>query len=290
MTDGSAGRSGAGKYARVNGLDLYYEVHGEGSRPLVLLHGAISAIGTSFGAYLPALARTRRVVAVELQGHGHTADIDRPLAIEQMAEDTVGLLAHLGIDEADLFGYSMGAAVALQVAVRHPEAVRRLVVASVTYSPDGMHPGLAEGMEALTPEAMVGTPWQEEYARIAPHPEDWPRLLEKIKAMDRGFRGWPAEAVRSIAAPVMIVIGDSDIVRPEHAVEMFRLLGGGVAGDVAGLPRSRLAVLPGTTHVTVADRAGWLVPMIEEFLDAPDMGPADEGDAAGNRRTEAVRQ
>ena len=272
MTGDTATGSGAGSYARVNGLDLYYEVHGEGGRPLVLLHGAISAIGTSFGVFLPALARTRQVVAVELQGHGHTADIDRPLTIEQMAEDTVGLLAHLGIDEADLFGYSMGAGVALQVAVRHPEAVRRLVVASVTYSPDGMHPGLAEGMEALTAEVMVGTPWQEEYARIAPHPEDWPRLLEKIKAMDREFRGWPAEAVRSIAAPVLIVIGDSDIVRPEHAVEMFRLLGGGVAGDVAGLPRSRLAVLPGTTHVTVADRAGWLVPMIEEFLDAPDAG------------------
>ena len=266
----------------MNGLDLYYEVHGEGGRPLVLLHGAISAIGTSFGAFLPALARTRQVVAVELQGHGHTADIDRPLTIGQMAEDTVGLLAHLGIDEADLFGYSMGAGVALQVAVRHPEAVRRLVVASVTYSPDGMHPGLAEGMEALTPEVMVGTPWQEEYARIAPRPEDWPRLLEKIKAMDREFRGWPAEAVRSIAAPVLIVIGDSDIVRPEHAVEMFRLLGGGVAGDVAGLPRSRLAVLPGTTHVTVADRAGWLVPMIEEFLDAPDAVPAEGQKPSGS--------
>ena len=255
-------------YAPVNGLEMYYEIHGTG-QPLVLLHGALSATGTSFGRVLPALARTRQVIAVELQAHGRTADVDRPLTMQQMAEDTAALLRHLGIGRADLFGYSMGAGVALQVAIEHPDLVRKLVVASLTYSRDGFHPGLLEGIDSLKPEDLAGSPFQEEYARIAPHPEDWPRLIDKTKQLDVGFQGWSADAVRSVKAPTLIVIADSDIVRPEHAVEMFRLLGGGVIGDVAGLPRSRLAVLPGTTHITLVDRADWLASMITEFLDAP---------------------
>jgi pimeloyl-ACP methyl ester carboxylesterase len=247
---------------------MYYEIHGTG-QPLVLLHGAISAIGSSFGKLLPLMARTRRVIAVELQAHGRTADVDRPLTMEQMAEDTVALLRHLGIGQADLFGFSMGAGVALQTAIQHPEVVRKLVVASLTYSPEGFHPELLDGIESMKPEDLAGSPFQEEYARIAPHPEDWPKLLEKNRRLDLEFQGWPAEAVRAVKAPTLIVIGDSDIVRPEHAVEIFRMLGGGVMGDVAGLPRSQLAVLPGTSHIGLVDRAGWLASMVSEFLDAP---------------------
>src|SRR3989441_194025 len=257
-----------GSYASVNGLEMYYEIHGTGE-PLVLLHGALSAIGTSFGKLLPAFAGTRQVIAVEQQAHGRTADIDRPLTVEQMADDTAALLQHIGIENADIFGYSMGAGITLQIAIRHPDLVRKLVVAAVTYNSDGFHPGLLAGMETLKPEDLAGSPWQEEYARTAPNPEDWPTLVAKVKQLDREFQDWPAEAIQSIKAPTLVIIGDSDIVRPEHAVEMFRLLGGGVPGDIAGLPNSQLAVLPGTTHVTLVERADLLLAMITAFLDAP---------------------
>jgi pimeloyl-ACP methyl ester carboxylesterase len=259
---------GAGSYASVNGLNMYYEIHGVG-QPLVLLHGAFSAIGTSFGNVLPELAETRQVIALEMQAHGHTADIDRPLSIEQMADDTVAALQNLGIEEADIFGYSMGAGVALQIAIRHPEVVRKLVLASVTYNKSGLHPGLMEGLAEMKPEMMFGSPWHEEYMRIAPNPEDFATLFAKKTQMDREVRDLPAEAIEAIKVPALLIIGDSDIVRPEHAVEMFRLLGGGVMGDLAGLPNSQLAVLPGTTHVTLVERADWLVSMITAFLDAP---------------------
>ncbi len=255
-------------YAPVNGLNMYYEIHGEGS-PLVLLHGALSAIGTSFGKLLPSLAKTRQVIAVEQQAHGHTADIDRPLTIEQMADDTASLLHHLGIGRADIFGWSMGAGIALQIAIRYPDLVVKLVVASVSYNNDGLYPAVLEGEGTLKPEDLAGTPWQEEYSRIAPHPEDWTTLIEKVKRIDQEFQGWLPEDIQSIQAPTLVIIGDSDIVRPEHAVEMFRLLGGGVAGDLAGLPRSQLAVLPGTTHVTLVERADWLLSIITVFLNAP---------------------
>jgi pimeloyl-ACP methyl ester carboxylesterase len=255
-------------YAPVNGLQMYYEIYGSG-RPLVLLHGALSAIGTSFGKLLPTLAETRQVIAIEQQAHGHTADIDRPLTIEQMAEDIAALLAHLGIAQADFFGYSMGAGIALQVAIKHPDLVRKLVLAAVSYNNEGFHPGLMAGMENLQPEHLAGSPFQEEYAGIAPNPEDWPRLIAKVKQMNRQVPDLSAEAIRSIKAPTLIIIGDSDIIRPEHAVEMFRLLGGGVPGDNVGLPNSQLAVLPGTTHVTLVHRADLLLSIIPPFLDAP---------------------
>jgi pimeloyl-ACP methyl ester carboxylesterase len=253
-------------YAPVNGLKMYYEIHGEG-QPLVLLHGNLSAIGTSFGALLPALAQTRQVIAVEQQAHGRTADIDRPLSVEQMAEDTAALLRYLGIEQADFFGYSMGSAVALEVALRYPALVRKLVLAAVSYTKAGLHPGLLEGIAQLQPEHLAGTPWQEEYARIAPNPGDWPTLIEKVKALDGRLPEWTAESIRSIQAPTLLIIGDSDIVQPEHIVEMFRLMGGGVPGDSAGLPKSQLAILPGTTHVTLVQRADLLLSIIPPFLD-----------------------
>jgi pimeloyl-ACP methyl ester carboxylesterase len=257
-------------YASVNGLEMYYEIHGSGSgTPLVLLHGAFSAIGTSFGALLPSLAKGRQVIGFELQAHGHTADIDRPLTLEQMADDTAAAIRQLGFGTADLFGYSMGAAVALRVAIRHPAVVRKLVFASGAFNAAGVHPGLMEGLGEMTPEMMHGSPWHEEYMRIAPRPEDFARLFAKKTAMDRGTKDVPAESIAALKAPTLIVLGDSDLARPEHAVEMFRLLGGGVFGDVAGLPNSQLAILPGTTHVSTVSRADLLIPMITTFLDAP---------------------
>lgn len=256
-------------YARVNGLEMYYEIHGEGE-PLVLLHGAFSAIGTSFGEVLPGLSKTRQVIAFELQGHGRAADIDRPLRYESMADDVAAALKQLGVDKADLFGYSMGSMVALQVAIRHPEAVRKLVLASATHTLDGVHPGLMEGLGEMNAEMMVGSMWHEEYLRIAPRPEDFDKLFAKKTAMDKHTPNVPAEVIREMDKPTLLLLGDSDLPRPEHAVAWFRLLGGGVFGDLpAGLPDSQLAVLPGTSHVSIVNRAAWIVPMVTEFLDKP---------------------
>src|SRR5687767_10567982 len=260
------GKSG---YVSVNGLDMYYEIHGEG-QPLVLLHGAFSAIGTSFGKMLPGLSKARQVIAFELQAHGRTADIDRPMTLACMADDVAAALQVLGVPQADVFGYSMGSDVALQLVIRHPDVVRKLALASASYTLSGVHPGLLDGLGEMNPEVMYGSPWHEEYMRIAPRPEDFNRLFAKKMEMDRQFQDIPAETIRAIKAPTLLIIGDSDLIRPEHAVEMFRLLGGGVFGDTpAGLPNSQLAVLPGTSHVTLVDRADWLVSMIDAFLDAP---------------------
>lgn len=264
--------SAAGDYASVNGFKIYYEIHGAGS-PLVLLHGALTTIDTSFGKVLPELAKNQKVIAIEQQGHGRTADIDRPLSYEQMADDTAAVLSQLNISNADFFGYSMGGGIALQIAIRYPDLVRKLVLAAPAFNREGFYPEIFEQIQKMKPEDLAESPWKAAYDRTAPNPEHWPTLVSKVKRLVGEFQGWPPETVRSIKAPALIIIGDSDVIRPEHAVEMLRLLGGGVAGDdPAGrpkLPRSQLAVLPGTTHVTLVDRGNWLVPMIAEFLDAP---------------------
>jgi pimeloyl-ACP methyl ester carboxylesterase len=268
MTDPTISTGDSG-YAPVNGLEMYYEVHGSGSgRPLVLLHGNLSTIGIDFGGIIPALAKSRQVIGVEQQAHGHTADIDRPLTTQHWTADTVALLRHLGIGRADIFGYSSGSAVAMQIAVDHPELVGKLVLASASYRNEGLHPELMDNLEQLRPEHLAGSPFEQDYARVAPNPGDWPKLIEKINEMNATLPEWTADQVRAIAAPTMLIIGDSDIVQPEHAVEMFRLRGGGVIGDLVGLPPARLAVLPGTTHVTLVQRTDWLSSMVGEFLDA----------------------
>ena len=262
-------------YAPLGDLSLYYEVHGEG-RPLILLHGAYMTVEL-MGPLVPGLARTRQVIVPEMQAHGHTADVDRPLTYEGMADDTAALMHHLGIDEADVLGYSMGGGVALQLAIRHPDRVRRLVVASASHSSDGMHPEALAMFPSITPELFAGTPIEEAYQRTAPNPGDFPRLVEKLKQLDGTPFSWPEEDIRGIAAPALIVLGDSDGVRLEHAVQLFRLLGGGVMGDLSGMPRSQLAVLPATSHFVppgsgLLDRADWLIAYVAAFLDAPEPG------------------
>jgi len=257
------------RYATVNGLQMYYEIHGKG-RPLVLLHGAFSNIETDFGKLLPVLAKKRQVIAIEQQAHGHTADIDRPLTYEQMADNTAELLRRLEVKNADFLGYSMGGGIATYIAIRHPDLVGKFVFAGgAGHGPEGFYPEVLEGEEKMKPEDFAGTPWLEAYQRIAPNPRDWPRLVDKIRALDLNWRGLRPAEIQLIKAPALLIIGDADVVRPEHVVEMFRLLGGGVAGDLVGLPRSQLAVLPGTTHVTLIERTDWLLSMVTGFLEAP---------------------
>ncbi|MBB6673806.1 alpha/beta hydrolase [Cohnella nanjingensis] len=254
-------------YVSVNGLNMYYEIYGTG-QPLVLLHGAYSSINTTFGKLIPILARTRQVIAVDLQGHGRTADIDRPLSYVQMADDTAALLREIGIANADIFGYSMGGTTALQIAIRHPELVRKLVLASTYFRSDGYYQEVLDSIPYITPEVFAGSPIVDEYKRVAPNPQDFPNLVNKLKTLVSEKFAWEPAEILSINAPSLVMVGDSDSIRPEHAVELFRLLGGGVVGDMAGLPRSQLAVIPGTTHISIMNHTESLVSLIVPFLDA----------------------
>ena len=267
-TNPAGGPDATSGYVPVNGLEMYYEIHGEGF-PLALFHGAMGTINSCFADLLPALAATRQVVAIELQGHGHTADIDRPLSYRQMAADAAALLEALGVEMADLVGYSLGGAVALELAMQHPGRVRRLVFAGGTsYRRDGLYPEMLTEPESGADD-LTGSVWHQAYLQVAPDPSAWPVLVAKNNQLDRTFAGWPEEDIQAVTTPALLIIGDSDIVRPEHTMKMFRLLGGGVVGDLAGLPASQLAVLPGTSHVGLLDRVDWLLSMILEFLGTP---------------------
>ena len=256
-------------YADVNGLRMYYETHGPVTgRPLVLLHGAFSNIQTDFGKLIPELARAHRVIGIETQAHGHTSDAARQLTYEQMADDVAELLKQLGVDSADFVGYSMGGGTAIQVAVRHPSLVRKIVwIGGAAYSPDGFQPGLLEGEAKMTPKDLEGTPWHQAYVKIAPNPAAFPTLVEKMKTLDTKWTGFSESSIKQIVAPIMLVVGDADASTPEHVAKFFRLLGGGVMGDMMPMPPARLAILPGTTHVTIVQRTDWLRSMILEFID-----------------------
>lgn len=261
-------------YADINGLKMFYEIRGPSDPariPVVLLHGAISATGTSFGTLPDRLSQSRQVITVEQQGHGRTADIDRPLSVQAMADDTLALLASLGIGQADLFGYSLGAGIALNIITNHPSVVRKAVLASVTYDKSGLHPEMFGGPENGESADATGRdlqiPFEQEYRALAPDPGSWPALLAKVQAIN--LPEITPQAISAINVPILLIIGDSDIVTPEHAVAMFRLLGGGVLGDLAPMPPSRFAVLPGTSHIGVTGRADMLMTMIPAFLDAP---------------------
>jgi pimeloyl-ACP methyl ester carboxylesterase len=263
-----------GSYASLNGLDLYYEIHGAG-QPLVVLPGAFWTI-EAMGELVPQLAATRRVVAVELQGHGHTADIERPLRFELLADDIAALIRHLGLQRADMFGFSLGGGVALQTAIRHPEEVRKLALASTPFKRDGWYPEDLAAMGAVSVELFAGTPIYDAYLKTSPKPDAWPTVVAKVRQLVTFDYDW-AEGVAALKTPVLLLVGDADGMRLAHAVEFFGLLGGGQAdGDMSGLPAAGLAVLPATTHV------GWappyhgimtptqlLLPIITEFLDAP---------------------
>ena len=253
-------------YAPVNGLKMYYEVHGSGD-PVVLLHGSFMTITNNWTRWIGELSKTRKVIAVEMQGHGRTADIDREFSYEHLADDVAALLDHLKIPSADLIGYSMGGGVAMRCAIRHPEKVRKVVSISARFRQDGL---VKEGLDAfpkLTPEAFKDSPIEIEYKKLSPTPDKFADLVNHIKAMASTPFDFGFDKLRATKAPMFFIHGDADGVRLEHIAEMFRLKGGEVHGDMRPRSASRLAILPDTTHVTLMDRMPVIVPMVNDFLD-----------------------
>ena len=254
-------------YAPVNGLKMYYEVHGSGD-PVVLLHGSFMTITNNWTQWIGELAKTRKVIAVEMQGHGRTADIDRDFSYENLADDVAALLDHLKVPSADLIGYSMGGGVAMQCAIRHPEKVRKVVSISARFRQDGF---VKEGLDAfpkLTPEAFKGSPIEIEYKKLSPTPDKFADLVNHIKAMASRPFDFGADKLRATNAPMFFIHGDADGVRLDHIAEMFRLKGDEIYGDLRPRSASRLAILPDTTHVTLMQRMTTIVPMVNDFLDA----------------------
>jgi pimeloyl-ACP methyl ester carboxylesterase len=256
-------------YAPVNGLQMYYEIHGSGGTPLLLLHGGLFDIDLQFGALLPSLAATRQVIATDFQGHGRTNELDRPLTSADLASDVIGLLQHLEVPQVDVFGFSVGGAVALHLAIRNPELIHKLVVSSASYHPDGDRPENSEAVGEMTVDMIAGTPMEAEYQAKSPHPDRLQGLLDKLGAYDRGFRGWSDDDIRGIAAPTLLTVGDCDAVKLEHAVRFLQLRGGDVNGDFLGVPASQLAVFPGTTHFFGLARTDLVRDVVLTFLDAP---------------------
>lgn len=259
-------------YADIHGLRLYYEVHGSGE-PLILLHGAFGSVET-FGENLALLAKTRQVIAVEMQGHGRTADIDRPMSHDALGDDIAALITHLGFDKADVMGFSFGAAVATRAAIRHPERIRKLVIVSTVFSRDGWFAEVRARFDAFGPQLasmMKQSPVYSFYEKVAPRPQDFDRVFEKMTAMVKQDFDWFPEIDEARMPPTLIVAGDADGMRPAHLVEMFAKLGGGQRDPgwdgSAGRSRSQLAILAGKTHYDIATSPA-LAATVEPFLAA----------------------
>ncbi|HEX6684352.1 MAG TPA: alpha/beta hydrolase [Candidatus Limnocylindrales bacterium] len=267
----SAEKSPQTGYAPVNGLQMYYEIHGSGGVPLLLLHGGLFDIDLQFSALIPGLAANRQVVAADFQAHGRTNDIDRPLGSAGLASDVVGLLQHLGLERVDVFGFSVGGAVALDLAVKNPQLIRKLIVSSVTFHPSGDREENSEALEGMTVDMIAGTPMEEAYLAKSPHPtkDKLQDLLTKLGTYDKGFPGWSDADIAGIPAPTLITVGDCDAVKLEHAIKFLRLRGGDVNGDFVGVPSSQLAVFPGTTHFFGLARTELVLDVVLKFLDAP---------------------
>jgi pimeloyl-ACP methyl ester carboxylesterase len=254
-------------YAPVNGLKMYYEVHGSGE-PVVLLHGAFMTITNNWTDWIGELSKTRKVIAVEMQGHGRTGDIDRDITSKNLADDVAALLDHLKIPRTDLIGYSMGGGVAMQCAIRHPDKVRKVVVISSMLRRDGAVKEGVDALKNLTADVFKGSPLEAEYKKLSPKPDEFPNFVKRMMASSAKGDGIGADQLKASKAPMFFIHGDADGVRLEHVAEMFRLKGGGIHGDIKPHSASRLAIVPDTTHVTLMQRMPVIVPMINDFFDA----------------------
>jgi pimeloyl-ACP methyl ester carboxylesterase len=255
-----------GAYAPVNGINLYYEIHGTGT-PLIMLHGGFGTCDT-FSALSPTLALNHQVIGVDLYGHGRTALTDRPIDFAQMADDIAALIQHLGLAKANLLGYSFGGLVSLQTVIRHPAQVNKLVVISAPFKRTAWYPQIQKGMTAITTEGFIGTPVYADYIRVAPRPEDFPHLVAKMRdGMSRDY-DW-TEQVSTLKTPTLIIAGDADSFPPSYVAEFFGLLGGGqmdAGWNGENVIPSQLAILPGATHYNIVSRADLLLPVISPFL------------------------
>jgi pimeloyl-ACP methyl ester carboxylesterase len=259
-------KPGESGFAEVNGLKMYYEVYGQG-KPIVLLHGSFMNIPTNWAQVIPVLSRDRKVIVAEMQAHGRTKDIARDFSYEAMADDVSGLLKQLKVDSADILGYSMGGGVAFQFAVRHPEQLRRLVILSGTYTHDGWWPDVEAMFGTMTGDMFKGSLIQKQYDSLGNDPALFNDWVKKVMSIDVKPYDWSKE-VKNIKAPVLMALGDADGVKYEHALELFRAKGGGKMGDIHGMPKSRLAILPGTTHIGMMMCTNIWLPMVTDFLDA----------------------
>ncbi len=256
-------------YAPVNGLRMYYEIHGSGSGvPLVLLHGSYMTISNNWTEWIGEFPKTRKVIAVEMQGHGRTADINRDFSYENLADDIAAMLAHLKIKQADLLGYSMGGGVAMQVAIRHPEKVRKVVSISAVFRHDGWVKEALDMFPQLTADMFKGSPIETEYKKLSPTPNEFPSFVKRVIAMDLKPYDFGADKLEATKAPFLFIHGDADGVRLDHISEMFRLKGDEIFGDMRPRSESRLAVLPNTTHITLMEKGEAIIPMVNDFLDA----------------------
>jgi pimeloyl-ACP methyl ester carboxylesterase len=255
-------------YAPVNGLKMYYEIHGKGE-PVVLLHGSFMTL-TNFNwpEMIATLAKSRRVIAVEMQGHGRTADIDRDFSYDNLADDIAALLDYLKIGKADVIGYSMGASVAMNLAIRHPNKVRKVVSISGVFRANGWVQEVLDAYPNFTAEAFKGSPIEVDYKKLSPTPNEFPNFVKHVIAMDLKPYDFGAEKLKATQAPMFFIHGDADGVRLDHIAEMYRLKGSEIMGDMRPRSASRLAVLPDTTHVTLMQKIDVIAPMINEFLDA----------------------
>lgn len=255
--------------APVNGLEMYYEIHGSGGTPLLLLHGGLFNIDLQFGELLPSLSANRQVIAADFQGHGRTNDIDRSLNTADLASDVVGLLQHLNVPQVDVFGFSVGGAVALHLAIRNPELIRKAIISSVSFQPDGDRAENTDAVGEMTVDMIAGTPMESDYLAKSPHPDRLQTLLDKLGSYDKGAtEGWSDDDIRGIAAPTLLTVGDCDAVKLEHAVRFLQLRGGDVNGDFVGVPASQLAVFPGTTHFFGLARTNLVTDVVLTFLDS----------------------
>lgn len=254
-------------YAPVNGLKMYYEVHGSGE-PVVLLHGAFMAIPGNWNDWIGELSKTRKVIAIEMQGHGRTADINRDITYENLADDVAGLLDYLKLPSADIIGYSLGGGVAIECAIRHPEKVRKVVSISAVIRRDGWVKEADDFWPTFTWEMFKGTPLEAEYKRLSPTPDKFPDFVNHIKATALRPYDFGADKLKATKTPMFFIHGDADGVRLDHIAEMYRLKGGEIHGDMRPRSASRLAILPNTTHVTLMERMPVIVPMVNDFLDA----------------------
>jgi pimeloyl-ACP methyl ester carboxylesterase len=259
-------------HAPVNGLNMYYEVHGSGD-PVVLLHGSFMTITNNWTGWIGELSKTRTVIAVEMQGHGRTADIRRDFSYENLADDVAALLDYLKVPSADLIGYSMGGGVAMQCAIRHPQKVRKVVSISAVFRHDGWVKEALDMFPQLTSETFKGSPIETEYKKLSPTPDEFPTFVKRVIAMDLKPYDFGADKVKATKAPMFFIHGDADGVRLEHISEMFRLKGDEIHGDLRPRSPSRLAILPNTTHITLMERMPVIVPMVNDFFDAKPQEP-----------------